>query len=128
MTFVELLMAVSIAAILWTGLSTHLRGGITAWRRVIAATDELARSRAFLDQCARELAQSIRCDLPAEASASFRYGYAAGGEAPRIVWRPAWRDATRLPRLVEITIGDGPARLRQVVAIPTGALLSAGDD
>ena len=122
-------MAVSIASLLLVGLAGHLRGGLLAWRRTIAVLDEMAETRALLDQCARDLAQTARCDPPAEAPpVSFRYGYLAGGNAPRITWQSAWNDATRLPRLVEITIDDTHARIRQVVVIPLGVLTPAAGD
>ena len=127
LTFIELLMAVTITACLLTGLSAHLRGGMLAWRRTMTALDAMTATRALLERCARDLAQAARCDPPAAAPPlSFRYGYLADDNRPQIIWQSTWNDATRLPRLVEITVDDASARVRRVVVIPPGVLPPAG--
>lgn len=117
-TFIELLLAAAITAILLAGLTLHLRGGLLAWRRTITALEAMAHTRAQLERCAREVAQRGRCET---SEITFRYGYAVQRDAPGIAWQPVWSDDARLPRLVELTLG-APARVRQVVVIPTGVL------
>ena len=127
LTFIELLMAMTIASLMFVGLSAHLRGGILAWRRTMTALDAMAATRALLERCARDLAQTARCDPPAETPPlSFRYGYLADDNAPQIVWRSTWDDPAQQPRLVEMTIEAVSARVRRVVVIPQGVLLPAG--
>ena len=60
---------------------------------------------------------------------SLRYGYTTAQGASSIVWRPAWDEAARLPRLVEVTMtfrrGAAAApSIRQILVIPTGILPS----
>lgn len=49
LTFVELLMAMTVFATLLVGLSSHVRGSVVAWRRVTSTTERLQRVRVALD-------------------------------------------------------------------------------
>ncbi len=62
LTLIELLMAATITSILMIGVTLHLRGGITAWRRATAVVDGLGESRAALDQLAQDLANAVVID------------------------------------------------------------------
>ena len=66
-------MAVSIASLLLLGLTGHLRGGLLAWRRTTTALDELARTRALLDQCARDLTHAVVLDPRSTARPAMRW-------------------------------------------------------
>ncbi|MBI3321153.1 MAG: hypothetical protein HYZ91_02670 [Candidatus Omnitrophica bacterium] len=61
-TLVELLVAVTMTAILFVGLGTHLRGGIAVWQRVTTKTEAMQRQRVALERLARDLAQAIVYD------------------------------------------------------------------
>ncbi len=61
-TFVELLIAATMIAILIVGLASHLRGGIRVWQRATETTETIQRQRVALDQLERELAGAIVFD------------------------------------------------------------------
>ncbi|MBI3312402.1 MAG: hypothetical protein HYZ88_02635 [Candidatus Omnitrophica bacterium] len=67
LTFVELLMASTMFALLMVGLSTHLRGGMLAWRRATTTVEELQRRRVALDRLARDAANAVVIDERADA-------------------------------------------------------------
>jgi type II secretory pathway pseudopilin PulG len=56
LTLVELLIAATMMSILFLGLATHLRGGITVWQRVTDTAEALQRQRLGLDWLERDLA------------------------------------------------------------------------
>lgn len=62
LTFVELLIAVTMVAILFTGLAVHLRGGMAVWERVTRSTDMRQRERASLNRLQRDLANAFVFD------------------------------------------------------------------
>jgi len=62
LTFVELLIAATMFSILMIGFSTYLRGGLIAWRRTMAVSEQLQVSRAALDRLARDVANAILLD------------------------------------------------------------------
>ena len=62
LTFVELLIAVMMVAILFVGLSTHLRAGMTVWQRVTQSTDMRQRERAAIARLERDLANAFVFD------------------------------------------------------------------
>jgi len=59
---------------------------------------------------------------PGVRALSVRYGsLSSGGSA--LTWVSSWPDATKLPKLIELTIDvEGASQLRQVVVIPSGTL------
>ncbi len=59
LTFVELLVAVTIAALLMTGLAAHLQGGIAAWRRAHAGIEELERWQTMRDRLTLDAANAV---------------------------------------------------------------------
>ncbi len=59
LTFVELLLAVAVFAILMTGLSSHLRGSVVVWRRVTSTAEHLQRIRVTFDRLRNDLAQAF---------------------------------------------------------------------
>ena len=61
-TFVELLIAATMISILFVGLGTHLRGGLTVWQRTTATTDALQRQRVAFDRLERDLSNAIVYD------------------------------------------------------------------
>lgn len=67
LTFVELLIAVMMVAILFVGLSTHLRAGMTVWERVTQSTDMRQRERASIARLERDLANAFVFDERASA-------------------------------------------------------------
>ncbi|MBI4341697.1 MAG: prepilin-type N-terminal cleavage/methylation domain-containing protein [Candidatus Omnitrophica bacterium] len=69
LTFVELLLAVTMVAILFAGLSTHLRGGIRVWQRVTQSTEARQQLSVALERMSRDLAHAIVLDARPEAYA-----------------------------------------------------------
>lgn len=59
LTFVELLVAATIFAILAMGLSAHLRGGIDVWRRVTSTMASTQSRRVIADRLRVELANGV---------------------------------------------------------------------
>jgi len=62
LTFVELLIAVLMVSILFVGLSTHLRAGMTVWERVTQSTEMRQRERTSLERLERDLANAFVLD------------------------------------------------------------------
>lgn len=79
LTFVELLIAVTMVAILFVGLSTHLRGGITVWQRVTRYTQARQSQRAALDRVSRDLANAVLLEEKPE-----KYGTVSPKWAPLV--------------------------------------------
>jgi len=61
-TFVELLIAATMMAILFVGLATHLRGGIMVWQRVTETSERLQRRRVAVEQLERDLSNAFLYD------------------------------------------------------------------
>ena len=61
-TFVELLIAATMISILFVGLGTHLRGGLTVWQRATGLGEALQRQRIAFDWLERDLANAIAYD------------------------------------------------------------------
>lgn len=61
-TFVELLLASTMIAILIVGLAVHLRGGMAVWREATQTVEALQRRRAAFDQLASDLAGAFIYD------------------------------------------------------------------
>ena len=59
LTFVELLIAGAIFAILLVGLSAHLRGDVAAWRRATTTVEQLQQVRVALDRWEADLAGGL---------------------------------------------------------------------
>lgn len=59
LTFVELLVAATMMSILFVGLGTHLRGGLTVWHRATTTVEALARERVALELFERDLANAF---------------------------------------------------------------------
>jgi len=58
LTLVELLIAATMMSILFLGLTTHLRGGITVWQRVTQTGEAIQRQRIAWDWLERDLANA----------------------------------------------------------------------
>ena len=74
-TFVELLMAATVFAILMAGFTAHLRGGVVAWRRTTAMVEELQRLRVALDQVTSDLTNASVVDPRPEATPVVRFDH-----------------------------------------------------
>lgn len=61
-TFVELLVAATIIAVLFVTVSAHLRGGLTVWRRATDQGEAVQRMRVALDRLERDVTQAIVYD------------------------------------------------------------------
>jgi|GEM_PF-2039606 len=61
-TFVELLIASTMIAVLIVGLAAHLKGGLQVWQRTTATAEILQRERVAMDRLERELASAIIFD------------------------------------------------------------------
>jgi type II secretory pathway pseudopilin PulG len=59
-TFIELIIAGTMIAILFVGLAAHLRGGITVWREATRRIEALEEEQSALEGFARDLAQAVR--------------------------------------------------------------------
>ena len=68
MTFVELLLAATMIAVLMVGFAAHLHGGVLAWRRAVAITEDVQRTRVALDQLGRDLSNAFDFDPAADQS------------------------------------------------------------
>ncbi|MBI2093738.1 MAG: prepilin-type N-terminal cleavage/methylation domain-containing protein [Candidatus Omnitrophica bacterium] len=66
-TFVELLIAATMIAILFTGLATYLRAGITVWQRATGATEALQQKDMAWRILERDLANAAVFDLREDA-------------------------------------------------------------
>ena len=58
-TLIELLIAATMMSILFLGLTSHLRGGVTVWERVTSAGEALQRQRVAVDWLERDLANAF---------------------------------------------------------------------
>ena len=114
LTFVELLMAATIGAILMVGLATHVHGGITAWRRTVSAVDDLERLHEALACLTRDLANAVIVDPQPGATPQAVFG----GHALAFCTIPSASDAAAAgPRWVTYHVGEqegGAAVLRSV--------------
>ena len=70
LTFVELLLAVTMVAILFVGLGTHLRGGIVVWQRVTQSTQARQGVRMAIERMNRDLTGAFIFDDHPEAYAT----------------------------------------------------------
>ena len=61
-TFVELLIAATMTSVMFVGVGTHLRGGLTVWRRATETAQMLRRERVALDRLSRDLANAVIYD------------------------------------------------------------------
>lgn len=66
-TFVELLIASTMIAVLFVGLGAHLRGGLTVWQRTTAMGEALQRQRVASDRLERDLANALVFDARKDA-------------------------------------------------------------
>lgn len=66
-TFVELLIAATMTAILFVGLGAHLRGGLTVWRHAHVSMDRLQQRRVAFERLERDLANAVIYDSRPEA-------------------------------------------------------------
>ena len=112
-TLVELLVASTMTAILFTGLGAHLRGGLAVWERATTTAEQLQRRRVALDRLERELANSLGYDAREDA-----YGDEIGTlprpefAADRLAWftaAPAGSDGMPSIRFVTYACGQREA-------------------
>lgn len=59
-TFIELMIAGTMIAVLFVGLAAHLRGGITVWRETTRRIEQMQQEQDALERLARDLAQGVR--------------------------------------------------------------------
>jgi prepilin-type N-terminal cleavage/methylation domain-containing protein len=101
-TFVELLVAATMIAILFVGLAGHLRGGITVWQRATTTTQALQQERVAVQRLARDLAHAFVYAASADAYGSSPKLPAPELSAGRLRWYtvepsgPARRGQARL--------------------------------
>ena len=69
-TLVELLIAATMMSVLFIGLGSHLRAGISVWRLTTQRVDALQRERIALDRLERDLANSVLYDQRDDAYGS----------------------------------------------------------
>ncbi|MBI4343220.1 MAG: prepilin-type N-terminal cleavage/methylation domain-containing protein [Candidatus Omnitrophica bacterium] len=62
LTFVELLVAATMLAVLIGGLAGHLRGGLAVWQRASAQMDTAQRRRVAWERLERDLRNALRYD------------------------------------------------------------------
>jgi hypothetical protein len=60
------MIAATMFSVLFIGLGSHLRGGLTVWRQTTQTVDALQRQEAALDRVAQDLAQALQFDDPRE--------------------------------------------------------------
>lgn len=59
-TFVELMIAATMFSVLFIGLGSHLRGGLTVWQQTTRTVEVLQRQEAALDRLEHDLAHVVR--------------------------------------------------------------------
>ncbi len=59
LTFVELLIAATMLSVLFVGLGSHLRGGLTVWQRVTTISEQLQQQRVMMDRLQRDLSEAF---------------------------------------------------------------------
>lgn len=59
LTFVELVIAATMMSVLFVGLGSHLRGGITVWQRATTISEQLQQQRVALERLQRDLADAF---------------------------------------------------------------------
>lgn len=59
-TFIELMIAGTMIAVLFVGLAAHLRGGITVWRETTRRVEQMQQEQDALERLARDLEQGVR--------------------------------------------------------------------
>ena len=69
-TFVELLIAATMLSILFAGVGSHLRGGLTVWERVRGTLEPLQRQRVAWERLERDLAGAVILDPRSNAYGS----------------------------------------------------------
>ncbi|MBI4597689.1 MAG: hypothetical protein HY737_04715 [Candidatus Omnitrophica bacterium] len=90
-------------AVMFVGLSAHLRGGLMVWDRATATAERLQRQRLAFDRMERDLANAVVYD---EQAGSY-------GSDPGQLPSPVFEEQT-LKFLTRITRGGGPWRLVRV--------------
>lgn len=65
-TFVELLIAATMLAILFVGLSGHLQGGVAVWHRATKTVEALQRHRVAFDRLEQDLANAVNFTISIE--------------------------------------------------------------
>ena len=61
-TFIELLIASVMMAVLFLGLASHLRGGLSVWQRATTTTESLQQTRIALERMGRDLSNAFVYD------------------------------------------------------------------
>jgi type II secretory pathway pseudopilin PulG len=61
-TFVELLIAATMTSVMFVGVGTHLRGGLSVWRRATETVETMRREHVALDRLSRDLANAVVYD------------------------------------------------------------------
>ncbi len=109
-TFVELLIAATMISILFVGLSSHLRGGMTVWQQTTQRTAALQRERVAFERMERDLANAFvydptgrLTDVPALAAGANRLSWAT--------IEPAGHDHPARARVVAYACGEQQGRL-----------------
>ena len=62
-TLVELLVAATMMSVLFVGLGTHLRAGLTVWQRATTTGERIQRQRVGLERLERDLANAFIYDI-----------------------------------------------------------------
>ncbi|MBI1992243.1 MAG: hypothetical protein HYY90_03410 [Candidatus Omnitrophica bacterium] len=100
----ELLIAATMISILFVGLGTHLRGGLTVWQRATASGEALQRQRIAFDGLERDLANAIVYD---DRSAAY-------GDGNGLLPRPRFETAALKFFTVSVTRRRQPSTVRVV--------------
>ncbi len=66
-TFVELIIASVMLAILFVGLASHLRGGVMVWHRTTEIAEALQQQRVALNRLDTELVNAVIYDMRSDA-------------------------------------------------------------
>lgn len=109
-TFVELLMASTLIAILIVGLSAHLRGGMAVWHQATQTVEALQRQRAAFDQLASDLAGAFLYDTRTSLGDPTEEGQPPAmewGSEHLALYTVTAASATRLPAVQFVTYGCG---------------------
>ena len=103
-TFIELIVAATMLAVLFVGLGAHLRGGLMVWQQVTSTGERLQRRRMAMERFERDVANTIIYD---DRAASY------GDEAGKLPW-PSMEEHSVAWYIASPATRQSPARVHFV--------------
>ena len=103
-TFIELIVAATMLAVLFVGLGAHLRGGLMVWQQVTSTGERLQRRRMAMERLERDVANTIIID---DRAAFY------GDEAGKLPW-PSMEEHSMAWYIASPATRQSPARIHFV--------------